>query len=74
MVHRPPTGRVYLVALRGRGTRGGGNITLHNFLSSQPQLNMHNREVQDAALDVMRFWLDRGVDGFRIDALNFRDA
>ncbi len=44
---------------------------LHNFLSSQPQLNMHNRAVQDAALDVMRFWLDRGVDGFRIDALNF---
>ncbi|MWV26454.1 alpha-glucosidase [Aurantiacibacter rhizosphaerae] len=44
---------------------------LHNFLSSQPQLNLHNRAVQDAVLDVMRFWLDRGVDGFRIDALNF---
>ena len=44
---------------------------LHNFLSSQPQLNLHNRDVQDAVLDVMRFWLDRGVDGFRIDALNF---
>ena len=48
-----------------------GQYYLHNFLSSQPQLNMHNREVQEAALDVMRFWLDRGVDGFRIDALNF---
>jgi len=44
---------------------------LHNFLSSQPQLNLHNRAVQDAVLDVMRFWLDREVDGFRIDALNF---
>lgn len=44
---------------------------LHNFLSGQPQLNLHNRAVQDAVLDVMRFWLDRGVDGFRIDALNF---
>ncbi len=44
---------------------------LHNFLSSQPQLNGHNLQVQDALLDVMRFWLDRGVDGFRIDALNF---
>ncbi|MEW4448967.1 alpha-amylase family glycosyl hydrolase [Qipengyuania sp. JC766] len=44
---------------------------LHNFLSSQPQLNVHNRAVQDALLDVARFWLDRGVDGFRIDALNF---
>lgn len=48
-----------------------GQYYLHNFLSSQPQINMHNREVQDAVLGVMRFWLDRGVDGFRIDALNF---
>ncbi|MFM5917055.1 MAG: alpha-amylase family glycosyl hydrolase [Novosphingobium sp.] len=44
---------------------------LHNFLSSQPQLNVHNREVQDALLAVAKFWLDRGADGFRIDALNF---
>ncbi|MBO6766846.1 MAG: DUF3459 domain-containing protein [Erythrobacter sp.] len=44
---------------------------LHNFLNSQPQLNMHKPEVQEAVLGVMRFWLDRGVDGFRIDALNF---
>lgn len=44
---------------------------LHNFLTSQPQLNVHNVAVQDALLDVARFWLDRGVDGFRIDALNF---
>lgn len=44
---------------------------LHNFLGSQPQLNLHNPEVQEALLGVARFWLDRGVDGFRIDALNF---
>jgi alpha-glucosidase len=44
---------------------------LHNFLSSQPDLNVHNPEVQAAILDVARFWLDRGVDGFRIDAINF---
>ncbi|WP_240344629.1 alpha-amylase family glycosyl hydrolase [Novosphingobium sp. THN1] len=44
---------------------------LHNFLSSQPQMNAHNPDVQDALLGVMRFWLDRGVDGFRLDALNF---
>jgi alpha-glucosidase len=44
---------------------------LHNFLSSQPQLNCHNLDVQDALLNVARFWLDRGVDGFRLDALNF---
>ncbi|MDP4575896.1 alpha-amylase family glycosyl hydrolase [Qipengyuania sp. G39] len=48
-----------------------GQYYLHNFLSSQPQLNLHNPETQLAILDVMRFWLDRGVDGFRIDALNF---
>ena len=44
---------------------------LHNFLASQPQLNVHNVEVQDALLGVAKFWLDRGADGFRIDALNF---
>ncbi|WP_306252531.1 alpha-amylase family glycosyl hydrolase [Parvularcula sp. IMCC14364] len=44
---------------------------LHNFLSSQPDLNLHNEDVQDALLNVARFWLDRGVDGFRLDALNF---
>jgi alpha-glucosidase len=44
---------------------------MHNFLTSQPQLNGHNPDVQDALLAAGRFWLDRGVDGFRIDALNF---
>lgn len=44
---------------------------LHNFLVSQPDLNLHNPDVQDALLNVARFWLDRGVDGFRLDALNF---
>jgi alpha-glucosidase len=43
---------------------------MHQFLASQPQLNVHNPEVQDALLDAMRFWLERGVDGFRLDALN----
>ncbi|MCT2557494.1 alpha-amylase family glycosyl hydrolase [Tsuneonella sp. YG55] len=48
-----------------------GQYYLHNFLSCQPQLNLHNPAVQDAVLGVMRFWLTRGIDGFRIDALNF---
>ncbi|MDD3799555.1 MAG: alpha-amylase family glycosyl hydrolase [Novosphingobium sp.] len=43
---------------------------MHSFLKEQPQLNLHNRAVQDALLDVARFWLDQGVDGFRLDALN----
>ncbi|MES2057053.1 MAG: alpha-glucosidase [Pseudomonadota bacterium] len=48
-----------------------GQYYLHNFLSEQPQLNQHNPAVQDATLEIARFWLDRGVDGFRIDAINF---
>ncbi|OYY92071.1 MAG: alpha-glucosidase [Sphingomonas sp. 28-66-16] len=48
-----------------------GQYYLHNFLSSQPQLHVHNPEVQDALLATARFWLDRGVDGFRMDAINF---
>jgi len=48
-----------------------GQYYLHNFLREQPDLNVHNPEVQDALLGVARFWLDRGVDGFRIDAINF---
>ncbi|WP_208350956.1 alpha-amylase family glycosyl hydrolase [Pseudaestuariivita rosea] len=44
---------------------------LHNFLVSQPDLNFHSPDVQQAVLDVARFWLDRGVDGFRLDTINF---
>ena len=44
---------------------------LHNFLSSQPDLNFHNPDVPRAVLDNIRFWLDRGVDGLRLDAINF---
>ncbi|MBV8659766.1 MAG: alpha glucosidase [Burkholderiales bacterium] len=44
---------------------------LHNFLASQPDLNFHNPAVQDAILATIRFWLERGVDGFRFDACNF---
>jgi len=44
---------------------------LHNFLSSQPDLNFHNPEVRRAVLENVRFWLERGVDGMRLDAINF---
>ena len=44
---------------------------LHNFLTSQPDLNLHEPAVQEALLDVERFWLARGVDGFRLDTINF---
>lgn len=42
----------------------------HKFLKSQPKLNFHNPDVVDACMDVLRFWLDRGVDGFRLDVAN----
>lgn len=49
---------------------------LHNFLPSQPDFNFHNPDVQDWLLGTMRFWLERGVDGFRMDTVNyyFHDA
>jgi len=48
-----------------------GQYYLHNFLPEQPNLNGHSVEVQDALIDTARFWLERGVDGFRLDAINF---
>ncbi|MBN2629967.1 MAG: DUF3459 domain-containing protein [Rhodobacteraceae bacterium] len=49
---------------------------LHNFLPSQPDFNFHNPAVQEWLLSVLRLWLDRGVDGFRLDTVNyyFHDA
>jgi alpha-glucosidase len=44
---------------------------LHNFLPEQPELNIHNADIQSALLDATRFWLKRGVDGFRLDVVNF---
>ncbi|HSR64229.1 MAG TPA: alpha-glucosidase family protein [Xanthomonadaceae bacterium] len=48
-----------------------GQYFLHNFLASQPDLNFHNPDVRAAQLDNVKFWLDRGVDGMRLDAINF---
>lgn len=42
----------------------------HAYLPSQPDLNWRNPQVRQAMLDVLRFWLDRGVDGFRVDAVH----
>jgi len=42
---------------------------LHQFVTQQPELNYRNPEVLEATLDVMRFWLDKGVDGFRVDVI-----
>jgi alpha-glucosidase len=44
---------------------------MHNFLTSQPDLNFHNPDVQEALLGTVKFWLDLGVDGYRLDTANF---
>ncbi len=44
---------------------------LHNFLVSQPDLNFHNPDVITHLLETVKFWLDLGVDGFRLDTVNF---
>ena len=46
-----------------------GQYYYHAFLKEQPDLNWRNPEVQEAMFNVMRFWLDRGVDGFRVDVM-----
>lgn len=48
---------------------GTGQYYLHAFLKEQPDLNWRNRALRAAMMDVLRFWMDRGVDGFRIDVL-----
>lgn len=48
-----------------------GQYYLHNFLKEQPDLNFHCPAVIDALLEQARFWLDRGVDGFRLDAIDY---
>ncbi len=42
---------------------------LHSFLKEQPDLNWRNRDVKEAMFDALRFWLDKGVDGFRVDVM-----
>lgn len=48
-----------------------GQYFLHNFLAAQPDLNYHNPDVVEAILATCKFWLDRGLDGFRLDTVNY---
>jgi alpha-glucosidase len=47
-----------------------GQWYLHSFLPEQPDLNWDNPQVEAAMHEVLRFWLDRGIDGFRLDAVH----
>ena len=48
-----------------------GQYFWHRFFHHQPDLNFDNPEVQEAMLEVLRFWLDLGIDGFRLDAVPY---
>jgi maltose alpha-D-glucosyltransferase / alpha-amylase len=48
-----------------------GQFYWHRFFSHQPDLNYDNPDVQDAMIEVLRFWLDLGIDGFRLDAVPY---
>jgi oligo-1,6-glucosidase len=48
-----------------------GEYYLHLFSRKQPDLNWRNEEVRKAVYEIMRWWLDRGIDGFRMDVINF---
>ncbi len=50
---------------------GTDQYYLHSFLKEQPDLNWRNPDLKAAMLGVLRFWLERGVDGFRIDVAHF---
>ena len=67
---RPPTtGSACSAARRGRSTPRAGSSTPTPTCASSPTSNWRNPELREAMLGVLRFWLDRGVDGFRVDAL-----
>ena len=48
-----------------------GQYFWHRFFSHQPDLNFENPKVQDAMIEVLKFWLDLGIDGFRLDAVPY---
>ena len=50
-------------------TRDGSQYYCHSFLKQQPDVNWRNPELRAAMFNVLRFWLDRGVDGFRVDVM-----
>ena len=65
---RPTTGSACSAGRRGSRS-GDGRSYYHAYLREQPDLNWRNPAVREAMLDVLAFWIDRGVDGFRVDAM-----
>ncbi len=67
--HGPPPNNWIAVFGGPAWEQVGDRSYYHAYLREQPDLNWRNPEVREAMYDVLRFWLDRGVDGFRVDAL-----
>jgi alpha-glucosidase len=73
----PVKGRMpnnWMAAFGGRAwefDKKTGQYYLHLFLTEQPDVNWRNPELKKAMFDMIRFWLDKGVDGFRLDVCNF---
>ena len=67
----PPTGSRPSPARPGTYDEASGEYYLHLFSPKQPDLNWENPEVRRAVYAMMRWWVDRGVDGFRMDVINF---
>ena len=68
-VLRPIIGFLSSVAPRGNGMPWLRQYYLHHYLRGQPNLNWHHQEVVDAMFGEVRFWLDAGIDGLRLDAI-----
>ena len=66
---RRTTGAASSAARRWESDEPTGQFYFHSFLREQPDLNWRNPEVRAAMDDVLRFWLDRGIDGFRVDVI-----
>ena len=70
MARRPDAANNWIAVFGGPAWEQVGDRSYyHAYLREQPDLDWRNPEVREAMYDVLRFWLDRGVDGFRVDAL-----
>jgi glycosidase len=58
-------------SLRNKAEGRTRRYYLHLFSAQQPDLNFANPELMEAVKQMMRFWLDKGINGFRLDAINF---
>ncbi|KAL2827988.1 glycoside hydrolase superfamily [Aspergillus cavernicola] len=69
--HPPNNWRSYFGGSAWTYDEGTGEYYLHLFASEQPDLNWENPQVPAAVHDIVRYWLDHGADGFRMDVINF---